>query len=257
MRPTTQQQKILKTSLQLFIIAAVLSSTMISFSGCGKKDNAPKESATVEKAKDPNAPSDSGLGKDKAEPTEEEKAKAHTAYEEGVALSSSGQWKQAVEKLNEAVTYDPLHVAARTSLGWAYSELAQWDSAVLHLHEAIKLDPNNAAAHGNLAWAYAETEKYHLAVQEAKKATELDPNNAYAYGTMGWGYSALGESELAKEAYEKAIAIKPTMSSAHAALGSIFCERGDTRSAKEHLKKMPADSAEAIKLLSQIKAGCG
>jgi tetratricopeptide (TPR) repeat protein len=66
---------------------------------------------------------------------------------QGIELGLSGNYREAIEELSQAVEEDPDQVVARSSLGVAFHRLGEDDRALSCYEDALRLDPRYAEAH--------------------------------------------------------------------------------------------------------------
>ena len=78
--------------------------------------------------------------------SEEEKG----AYDKGVDLLESGDYRSAIPHLREAIRSNPSYHFAHYWLGNAYEKLGRNDEAIAEYKEALRLDPSNTLAKNNL-----------------------------------------------------------------------------------------------------------
>lgn len=76
-------------------------------------------------------------------------AEIHT--ELGQRYMQQGDLKGAMEKLQQALTFDPNYAPARTVLGVLYERINDPANAELNYRKAVELDPKNGSLNNNLA----------------------------------------------------------------------------------------------------------
>lgn len=81
---------------------------------------------------------------------------AKRSYKAGITYRRGGLVRQAMQSLQQAVSYDPEFADAYSALGQAYIDLAHYDDAVVALERAIKLDPNAPGAYTLLGQAHTK-----------------------------------------------------------------------------------------------------
>jgi len=123
------------------------------------------------KLKDPENPPGSAplVLSNSAEP----KAEAKRLYEEGMKLTDSGQFPQAVETFQQAIKLDDKYADAYAALGRTYFKMRQWQLAIDNLRRASELNSKQRDAqdtlHKNLILQKQENSK--------KPATDVAVNS--------------------------------------------------------------------------------
>ena len=123
------------------------------------------------KLKDPENPPGSAplVLNNSAEP----KAEAKRLYEEGLKLTDSGQFPQAVESFQEAIKLDTTYADAYAALGRTYFKMRQWQLAIDNLRRASELNAKQRevqdALHKKLILQKQE--------QSSKPATDIANNS--------------------------------------------------------------------------------
>jgi tetratricopeptide (TPR) repeat protein len=188
-------------------------------------------------------------------------------FEEGVALSQSGQHEQAIAKFNEGLTISPQCYDCYNNIGYSYTQLKKYDEAEAAYKKSTELKPDDAAAYNGLANIYNAQRKFDQAAAASAKATELSSSLSAAGG--GGSADALfnqgvilwngGKVAEAKKAFEGAIAANPSHAEAHYQLGMALVNEGNLAGAanefETYLKLAPngTNAATAKSLVAQLK----
>ena len=108
---------------------------------------------------------------------------AWTAYEKGLELFDTGEYKAAIESFKQAQRHHrkPSGVL-ENRIALAYSELGMEDLAIEHYSNSIAID-NAATDWVNRAHSYAEIDRCDLAIEDAKTALTLEPEGVPGYHT--------------------------------------------------------------------------
>jgi tetratricopeptide (TPR) repeat protein len=88
-----------------------------------------------------------------------------------------GQYNEALNKFNQAISINPEHHEAYNNLVLTYQKRGDDRNCVLQLFKAVELDPENAAYYfhmGNCYDSYGDTK---TALENYEKAFNLDPSN--------------------------------------------------------------------------------
>jgi tetratricopeptide (TPR) repeat protein len=84
---------------------------------------------------------------------------------------------------------DPKRKGIWTQIGLVAEQLGNYQEAIDSYQKAITADPFDAQAHTELAGAYFSLKKSPDGIKELKKALEIDPLNHRAHYLLGWQYS--------------------------------------------------------------------
>jgi Flp pilus assembly protein TadD len=170
-------------------------------------------------------------------------------FNKGIASLASGEYKDAVESLKQAVNVNPQDAIAHTKLGLAYSALGEHKSAITEFKQAIKLNRAfvDADSYFRLGVAYLALSDYASAIDPLKQAlygvkakvledrtkSTAGPSEAEINDALGRAYYGTGSYRLAVKAFENAVRLRPNFASAHFGLGLSYLEVGDKRSAEK------------------------
>jgi tetratricopeptide (TPR) repeat protein len=170
-----------------------------------------------------------------------------------------GQYQQAVDRYNGALSLQPDNPSARLYRGLCYVELGDAMAAIHDLNHAIKASPGNHAAYGGLAKAYlsqgrydealnaanlairikpkaryydtraeiyTKLTKYDNAIDDYSAAIKLDNQDAFAYTNRADLYTSQKDFDLAKADYDKLLAIDKTDAETYVNRGWMYAEAG-------------------------------
>ncbi len=135
--------------------------------------------------------------------TRPDSARAHTGYAK--LLAKIGHFDLAVEKLKEAIRYNPDYIAAYQQLWQLYKERGNVHAqmgVVLKLHE---LSPDNPKYCLGAAEAYLKMEDFSKSEMFFKRTIRLSPLMAGAFKGLGDLYMDQEEYDKAMENYHKAL----------------------------------------------------
>ena len=204
----------------------------------------------------------------KAGPSPEATAKAaalQKSFDEGVALSKSGDMDGSIAKFNEAIAQAPNCHDCYYNIGFAYAQKKEWDKAEAAYKRATELKPDYAEAWGGLANTYNSQKKLDLALEASANAAKYGGSGGgsggsasalYNQGVILWNQSKYAE---AKEKFEAATKADASYSDAHYRLGMANLNLGDMPGAvaafEGYLKSAPSGQyAEQVKgILASIK----
>ena len=202
----------------------------------------------------------------KAGPSKEDAAKVaalQKSFDDGVALSKTGDWDGSIAKFNEAIAQAPNCHDCYYNIGYAHTQKKEWDKAEAAYKKATELKPNYAEAWNGLANAYNQQKKLDEALAASAEAAKYSGTGTgggapalFNQGVILWNQSKFPE---AKEKFAAAIAADPTYADAHYRLGMANLNLGDMPGAatafEGYLKVAPTGQyADQVKgILSSIK----
>ncbi|MGA1865294.1 MAG: tetratricopeptide repeat protein, partial [bacterium] len=108
---------------------------------------------------------------------------------------SSDQSDLAIDIIKKGIKKIPNSISLRTSLGMAYNRIKKYDYAIKEFSEALdKTDPDNSNLHFLMASTYLQKKDDKKAEHFYKRAIQLDPNNSLAYNDLAWFYAERGQN---------------------------------------------------------------
>ncbi len=141
-------------------------------------------------------------------------------------LAVQGQWQQAAQLMQKAISLDQTHALLYATLGNDYSGGKMWTQAIPAYQKAIAMRPVTAATplpekkavasyYSGLATAQANAGQIPAAEANFKKAVALDPGQAgLAYSNEAVIFYNSNQSDAALKYAEKALAADPNNSNA-------------------------------------------
>jgi tetratricopeptide (TPR) repeat protein len=204
----------------------------------------------------------------KSGPSPEVAAKAaalQKSFDEGVALSKSGDYDGSIVKFNEAIAQAPQCQDCYYNIGFAHAQKKEWDKAEAAYKKAVEIKPDYAEAWNGLANAYNQQKKLDLALEATANAAKYggagggtggSASALYNQGVILWNQSKYAE---AKEKFAEAGKADPTYADAHYRLGMANLNLGDMAGAatafEAYLKVAPTGQyADQVKgVLASIK----
>jgi len=203
----------------------------------------------------------------KAGPSPEASAKAaalQKSFDDGVALSKSGDFDGSIVKFNEAIAQAPNCHDCYYNIGFAHMQKKEWDKAEVAFKKATELKPDYAEAWNGLSNTYNQQKKLDLALEASGNAAKYggavggggSASALYNQGVILWNQSKFAE---AKEKFEAAVKADVTYADAHYRLGMANLNLGDMPGAvtafEGYLKAAPTgEYADQVKgILASIK----
>ncbi|MFZ0510629.1 MAG: tetratricopeptide repeat protein [Candidatus Nitrosopolaris sp.] len=135
--------------------------------------------------------------------TDEKKAKLYTYYI-APAYWALGKFQNAIDKLNEALTFMPDFTHALINKGKALDDLGRSTEALKCYDKAIDIDPNDAVVWNNKGLALRNLGKYNEAIESFDKAIERDANYVHAWINKGNTFHSLEQQKDADRCFAKA-----------------------------------------------------
>jgi len=197
-------------------------------------------------------------------PSKEEVAKnaaVKKAFDEGVALSRSGDNDGALAKFGEAIAIMPTCFDCFYNVGYAQSQKKDWPKAEEAFKKAIDLKPDYIEAYNGLAQVYNAQKKFDEAQAASQKAAELAMAGGAAGGTGGVdalynvGVTAwnAGKADDAKKAFEEALKLDPKHANSHYQLAMCYINLGKMPEAIASFEAYLANAPDG-QYAAQVKA---
>ncbi len=198
-----------------------------------------------------------------AKEASEKSAALKKTFDEGVAFSSAGKHKEAIEKFQAGAQMVNNNCAdCFNNIGFSYTALKEYDKAEEAYKKSVELKPNDATAYNGLATVYNAQRKFDLAGEASKKAMEFGGaaaggGNADALYNQAVILFNQGKTADAKPLLEQAVAANPNMADAHYLLGMSLVGIDPTKAVPEFetfLKLSPSGPADKVKMANDIIA---
>ena len=145
----------------------------------------------------------------------------------GRAYAELGQYNDALSSLDLAVLIDPLHADAYIDRAEIQLSLDQPDRALAELEQAITLDKELARAYSVKGNALSLLIEYGQAIDQFDQALKLDPDLGPAYLGRAQVYVRLEMYQLALEDLTRAIELEPESASANSLRGDVYSHFGE------------------------------
>jgi tetratricopeptide (TPR) repeat protein len=130
---------------------------------------------------------------------------AKRQYELGLKAVNKGNFQQAADYFQEALTIYPEYLAARNDLGAQYLKLKQIDEAEKHFQIVLASDPKNFNAKYNLGLVQFERRNYTEAITLLNQAIVIDSTRPLARLWIGIAKLELGEVDVAEQELTRAL----------------------------------------------------
>jgi tetratricopeptide (TPR) repeat protein len=187
-------------------------------------------------------------------------AAAKKQYQLGLKFVSKGDFQQAAQHFQEAISIYPEYLAARNDLGAQYLKLKRIDDAEANFESVLRDDPKNFNAKFNMGLVQVERRNYREAIALLNQAVAIDSTRPVARLWIGIAKLELGDLDTAEAELTRALIMGgDECVAAHYHLARIFLNRGDlteaARSVKSYLQQAPRGefAKEANDLARQIE----
>lgn len=186
-------------------------------------------------------------------------AAAKKQYALGIKFVNKGDFQQAANHFQEALTIYPEYLAARNDLGAQYLKLKRIDDAEKHFEIVLSSDPRNFNAKFNMGLVEMERHHYTEAISLLNQAVAIDSSRPVARLWIGIAKLELGEMETAEAELTRALIMGGAECvAANYHLARIFLSRGDVtaaaRSVQSYIQLAPRGEfiTEAKELAQKI-----
>jgi ribosomal protein S12 methylthiotransferase accessory factor len=98
----------------------------------------------------------------------------------GVALKDMGEYRQALENLQEGEKLDNRRTDIYNLMGFCHFKLKEHEKAIENFKKVIDIDPSSAIDYANIASNYRQMGEKHKAIQYYQTALDLDPTIQFA-----------------------------------------------------------------------------
>lgn len=154
-------------------------------------------------------------------------------YQDAVQLEKAGAYRDAVSRLDLAITLNPADLRAYQLRAMARHNLGDNRSAVIDATRVINRSPVPVMeAFQVRALAYWDLRDYRRVVEDLNRALELMPSWATGYTLRGNAYWQMGDSQRAIEDFSQSISVGPSFESYYQR-GSLREMLGDYRNAMD------------------------
>ncbi|MFN8655516.1 MAG: tetratricopeptide repeat protein [Candidatus Obscuribacterales bacterium] len=122
------------------------------------------------------------------------------AFDRGTQLLNEGQYDDAIQAFDKAISLDPGHSKAYASRGSALSDQGNYEKALADLTKAIDLakEANDQAVlseyYFNRALAYSRMQKYKEGIADFDMAVQMSPNDPDYYNGRSRAYYFAGDT---------------------------------------------------------------
>ena len=116
--------------------------------------------------------------------------------------------------LRRSLTLDPTKQdipSIYSYLGVALKEMGEYRQALENLQEGEKLDSRRTDIYNLMGFCHFKLKEYERAIEDFKKVIELDPSSAIDYANIASNYRQMGEKQKAIRYYQMALTLDDTI----------------------------------------------
>src|SRR6187431_783803 len=121
----------------------------------------------------------------------------------GWFLIAKGEFEQAIIKMEQALTLDPLSLPLISTLGDAYSFAGRFEEALAQCTKIIEMEPNFRRAFESRGMTYMAMGEYENAIKDLEHYHKLVGHPLKGLASLGHAYAAAGYHDKAMECAEK------------------------------------------------------
>ncbi len=152
------------------------------------------------------------------------------------SLQSFGEWKLAIDKLNQASEISPDNFLAPYNLSISYLSLGDKENAEIALKKTIELNPEHSVSLYNLGQLYVSNENYKDAIFYFERANKTPSQHNQFNFNIAYCYQMLEDNEQAIKYYEKHLEYYPKNIEALTNLANIYSDIGDNKQALRKIR---------------------
>jgi len=147
----------------------------------------------------------------------------------GLVLEYQGEAAKALKEFQRALDLNPrpLDIASvHTHIGVCLKDMGEYRGAIEALEQAREFDPNLKEIYNVLGFCYFKLKKHEQSIEQFEKALEIDPGSAIDYANIGSNLREMGHKKEAIRLYRIALEMDPTIEFARESLAKLEGELG-------------------------------
>jgi len=184
-----------------------------------------------------------------------EPKRADVWHLKGVAEHQAGNFEDALESANQAITLGGLQPAYLLLQGGVLHDRGDLPAAEIRFARAVEGAPKWAPALIELGAVRLDLGRVQEAVDAFRAAVEADPKNVRGWNNLGYALLGVNKDEEAVRAFDYAIGLNPKSALAHFNLARIHNNRNNHKLALKHAEaaaSVDAGYADAWLLIGDI-----
>lgn len=163
---------------------------------------------------------------------------AKMIFNEGVAASKVGDYKNAKDRFLEALELDPMITQAVGALAIIYFNEGDYANAVTMAERQLVTEPDSVKAKRIRFDGYRALGNKEMAAEAMKAVVEADPSALIVeFYNRGAKAFESGDTDGAIDLFTQVLEFDPNHAESHYRLGICYVGKGDSAAAKKHLEK--------------------
>ena len=130
-------------------------------------------------------------------------------FKQGSALTASGNYTEAVQAFDHAISLDPAYYEAWNGKADALNRAHRVNDALAASDQVIALNPNYAKGWINRGYILYNLGRYNDELSAYERAIEIDPTNTEALFNKGYSLGGMGKWDEALKVFDKVQALDP------------------------------------------------
>jgi TolB-like protein/Tfp pilus assembly protein PilF len=152
-------------------------------------------------------------------------------------LMTMGRYGEAIAKMKNSQTLDPLSLIINVAIGWAYYMARRYDEALDQLLQTVELDPNYPVTFWILGLLYRTTGCFELAITEGEKGVRLSGGSPVMRAALAHSYGKAGRAKEALQILDELTKLAGHKYVAPHFFAGIYIGLGENDRALEYLEK--------------------
>jgi len=181
---------------------------------------------------------------------------AAQANNRAAKLMQSGDYKEAVPILSEALTHAPLFYPYHCNIGKCYMHLLDFRRSQHHFTKAKQLVPEHFLSWLLSGQAYELEGDFNRAIDNFRKAAQLDPDYLQSYIFLGDVFLRMGRLQTAEKYYEYTLSKNPYYTNGIIGKAKLLFNNKNYYKAYQTLKIINTEKAEYDKVYHYLFAEC-
>jgi Flp pilus assembly protein TadD len=171
---------------------------------------------------------------------------AHNAI--GLALWKQSQLNLAIPSLQQAIQLTPQWTYPRNTLALIYLEQRRYNEAEQAFQQSLQIKNEDSNAHHGLAQIYSLTNRLADAETQLLQAIDFNPGNAFAYATYGDLQRRRNNLPDAERLYRLAIRLEPDVPAFYVSLADLLRLQGRAADAQGAFNQAAAQEPASLAL---------